>query len=92
MSAKWSKYGLISSKSKFASVLGLISDCDSPAADSDDPEQSSDRMRDCGHRRPRHGRGQGLHEGERKEERRTEIRPTTTNFQRRKVLRGKFLI
>ena len=73
-------------------MLGLISDCDSPAADSDDPEQSSDRMRDCGHRRPRHGRGQGLHEGEGKEERRAEIRPTTTNFQRRKVLRGKFPI
>ena len=59
----------------------VVSDCDPPAEDLYDPEESWGGMRSSRHRWSRHGKGKGVHETKWKEERWTETCLTSSDIQ-----------
>ena len=69
-------------------VLSPFADRDAPAAHLHDPEEPGHRVRAGGHRGAGHGRPEGRHEVQGKEEGGAETRAPPTDLQRRKILRG----
>ena len=68
--------------------VSFFADRDAPAADFHDPEVIGDRVRAGGHRRAGHGRPEGRHARQGKEEGGAEARPPPADLQRGEILRG----